>query len=249
MRACGCGERSTAAHSRPSAHRSAAYGKVPSVLAAASAGGSDTPSPCGGRGGLRPGGRGDGGVVAVGRCRSCGASVGPVTGADAVAPPGRDPPRRVGLVGAGRASVGLGCASRSAATRDGVEHAPVAGAAAQVAGERLRGSPVRWGGGCPPAGRARSWPCRGRRSRTGRRRTRRARAGRPRVHRRRPGPRRCGPRCLRRWRRAPGRRRRAARRPGPSRRRTRPARSRPWRRRGRGVRAARTAGTRRARRR
>lgn len=32
IRARGCGERSTAAHSSPSAHRSAAYGKVPSVF-------------------------------------------------------------------------------------------------------------------------------------------------------------------------------------------------------------------------
>lgn len=38
IRACGCGERRTAAQSRPSAQRSAAYGKVPSVLARASAG-------------------------------------------------------------------------------------------------------------------------------------------------------------------------------------------------------------------
>ena len=48
IRARGCGERSTAAHSSPSAHRSAAYGKVPSVLADASAGGRETPRPCAG---------------------------------------------------------------------------------------------------------------------------------------------------------------------------------------------------------
>ncbi len=48
IRACGCGERSTAAHSRPSAHRSAAYGKVPSVWARVSAAGRETPSPRGG---------------------------------------------------------------------------------------------------------------------------------------------------------------------------------------------------------
>ena len=214
MRACGCGERRTAAHSRPSAHRSAAYGKVPSVLARASAGGRDTPRPCGIGSGARSAAAGWSrwrlrcsrlaSVLAV--SVPCHAGPGPwaarCSNADGWTPPAPGP-AWCGM----RASSAVGgfgrrpsaCASRSATTSlTASSDAPVAGAAAEVAAQRLAGLQLGGRGGCPPAGRARSSPCRGRRSRTARRRTRRAPAGRRRAGRRRPGPRRCGPRCPRR---------------------------------------------------
>lgn len=79
MRACGCGERRIAAQSSPSAHRSEAYGKVPSVFALASACGSEVPRPCAagfltqGPGGVQDRDRGNGGDrVAHAMPPSCG---------------------------------------------------------------------------------------------------------------------------------------------------------------------------------
>ena len=131
-------------------------------------------------------------------------------------------PRRLGRAEA----CGSGSWSRRSRQPDGVEDLRVAGAAAEIARERLADLVVRRAGharrAAPPS-RRRAPACR---SRTGRRRPRRTPAARGAAPRPRAGPRPSSPRGRRPGRRERGTSRRARRRAGSSTSRTRPARTR-----------------------